>query len=147
VGNKNSIKSVSREVKLIDNIHHPLKRIARVVLIVGAICSIFLTLIAGRNNDSRVLQALFISWVLSPFVASFLADIRSKSWSVLSSVILQCMILLLTLGSLAFYSNEILNPSSMKPHAFIFIVVPLVSWALIIVVVSLIVLINRRSSR
>src|SRR5436309_5580415 len=62
-----------------------LRRVALIAALVGALGSVGLVLQVGRRKHSpRLLLALFVIWVLSPFVALVVANIASKSWSVRS---------------------------------------------------------------
>jgi len=115
------------------------------VLLAGAVCSLDLTLNAGRNNSSILLLVLFGAWVLSPFTALLLANVISKRWLVLTRATLYCLTLFLTLGSLLGYSG-VLRLSGTKP-AFVFLVVPFISWLLIIIVIPIAVSLSRKLSR
>jgi len=69
----------------------------------------------------------------------------SKRWPVLPRATLHIVMLVLALSSLALYADVVLRP---RPQpAFIFIVVPLGSWLLMMIVVPLAALISGRLSR
>jgi hypothetical protein len=121
-----------------------LRVVALVAVVIGALGSVGLTLNAGRSTP-RFLLILFVIWVLSPFVALACVNIRSKRWSVLTRVTLYCVTIVITLGSLAIYGNFILPPEG-SPHAFVFVVVPPVSWLLLGIVVPIAALISRSMS-
>ena len=123
-----------------------LHAVALTAVVAGAGGSVGLMLWVGHRNPSRILLVLFAIWVLSPFMALLLADMVSKRWSVLTRVTLHCVMLVLTLGSLAIYGYVVLRPTGSKP-AFVFLVVPLGSWLLIAIVVSIAALISGRLSR
>ena len=115
-------------------------------MVVGAIGSVVLMLYAGRRNPSSLLIFLFVIWVLSPFLLLALADIISQRWSRLTRLSLYRVTLVLTLSSLAIYAHRALGPP--RPQAaFIFIVVPPLSWLFVAVVVSVAGLISGRSKR
>ena len=121
-----------------------LHAVARTAVVAGALGSVGLMLWVGHRNPSRVLLALFVIWDLSPFMALVLADIVSKRWSVLTRATLYGVMLVLTLGSLAFYGDVVWRP---RPQpAFLFLVVPLGSW-LLMIVVPIAALISGRLSR
>jgi hypothetical protein len=102
--------------------------VAYLVIIIGALCSLTLTYYAGRNNKSFLLSLMFMAWVLSPFIVLLLTNFTFKG------LILNFYLsIIIALCSLICYSG-ILNPVGMKP-AFIFLIVPLVSWVLIIIVI------------
>ena len=124
----------------------PLRVAALAAVLAGAVGSAGLTLYAGRHDDSRILVLLFALWVLSPFVALMFANVVSKRWPVLTRATLYSLMLVLTVGSLAIYGHVALGPPRAKP-AFVFVVVPPVSWLLIAVVVPIAALISRRLSR
>ena len=122
----------------------PLRTAAFGAVFTGAIGSVGLMLYAGRHNHSRLLLALFVVWVLSPFVILLFATLVSKRWSVHTRVALYCVALMLTLGSLAIYGDVALGPGRVKAAA-VFVLVPPVSWLLIVVVVPAAARISRRS--
>lgn len=101
--------------------------IALVVVMVGAVGSLDLMLSAGRHNPSILLVALFVAWVLSPFIALTIANLISKRWSITERVTLYIMTIVLTLGSLFLYGGALAFGT--KP-AFKYLLVPLLSWIL-----------------
>ena len=113
-----------------------------IAIAVGAVGSVGLTLRAGRTAP-LILQVLFVIWVLGPFVAAGLADVASKRWLPLTSATLHVGSLLLTLGSLAIYSELIPRPQG-SPVAAPFVVVPPVSCVLVAIAVSIAALLSRR---
>ena len=108
-------------------------------MVAGAVGSVGLTLYAGRHNPSRLLVALFAIWVLSPFLAVTIASRRSSAFA---RGPLYSMSPILTVGSLAMYLHPAWRPSGSAP-AFVFLVVPLVSWLLIAIVVVTATLVSR----
>jgi hypothetical protein len=121
-----------------------LRGVALIAVVVGAAGSVSLMLRAG--HPPLLLLVLFTGWVLSPFVALALADIASKRWSALTRATLYGVMLILTLGSLAFYGDIVSMPPGSKP-AFVFLVVPLGSWLLLTIAVPIAALASRRLSR
>jgi hypothetical protein len=122
-----------------------LRAMALIAVVAGALGSVGLMLWVGHRNPSRVLLLLFVIWDLSPFIALILADIVSKRWSVLTRATLYGVMLILTLGSLALYADVVWRP---RPQpAFMFLVVPLVSWLLMTIVVPIAALVSGRLSR
>jgi hypothetical protein len=95
----------------------------------GAVGSVGFMLRAGRRTP-RFLLVLFLFWVMSPFVALAWTNMVSKRWSVPARVTLYCVTLVVTLGSLAVYGGYVLPPAG-SPGAFVFVVIPPVSWALL----------------
>jgi hypothetical protein len=108
-----------------------LRTIALVVVVVGAVSSLGVMLHAGRNNPSILLIALFVIWVLSPSVALLVANTVSKRWSVLARRTLYSLMLFVTFGSLVSYSGALTPPGTKT--AFLFLVVPLLSWILMVI--------------
>ena len=122
-----------------------LHAVALTALVAGALGSVGLMLWVGHRNPSRLLLGLFVIWVLSPFMALLLANKVSKRWSVLTRATLYGVMLILTLGSLAFYGDVVWKP---RPQpAFVFLVVPLGSWLLVTIVVPIAALVSGRLSR
>src|SRR5439155_4923995 len=87
-----------------------LRAAALITVLAGAVGSVGLMLRAGHRNPSRILLMLFALWVLSPFMALVLANVVSKRWSALTRVTLHCVMLVLTLGSLAVYGDVAFGP-------------------------------------
>jgi hypothetical protein len=124
----------------------PLRAVATIAVVAGAMGSVGLTLHVGRHNASRILLSLFVIWVLSPFVALVCASAVSKRWSVLTRATLYSVALVLTLGSLAIYGDVAFGPARATP-AFAFLVVPVPSWLLIAVALPVSAFISRRLPR
>ncbi|HMH32246.1 MAG TPA: hypothetical protein VK543_04405 [Puia sp.] len=122
-----------------------LRILTLVLLLVGAGGSLGLMLRNGRNNSSILLIALFGIWVLSPFTALILATVISKRWSVLTRATLYSLILIVTVGSLVGYSGA-WSPPGTKP-AFVFLIIPLISWFLMAIVMLIARSKSRRLSR
>ena len=122
-----------------------LRAAALIAVLVGAGGSVGLMLRAGHRSP-RLLLVLFAIWVLSPFMALVLANVVLKRWSVLTRATLYSVTLVLTLGSLAIYGDDALRHRRAQA-AFVFVVVPLVSWLLIAIVVPIAAFISGRLSR
>ena len=119
-----------------------LRAAALIALLVGAVGSVGLMLREGHRNPSRLLIVLFTFWVLSPFMALVLANVVSKSWSVLTRATLYVVMLVITFGSLAIYGALAFGALRAKT-GFVFLVVPAASWLLIVIAA----LISGRLSR
>jgi hypothetical protein len=131
-------------VKKILNISF-LHSMALIVILAGAVGSLILTFHAGRKNNSVLLPLLFAVWVLSPFIACLMSDIISRSWSVFARAGLYCFIIALTVCSLLCYGG-ILSPPGVKP-AFVFLIVPLISWILLLIFIPLSEKVSGRMSK
>ncbi len=117
-----------------------------IVVAVGAIGSLVFMFRAGRRTP-RFLLILFTIWVLSPFVALLWANTVSKRWSVLTRATLYCVTIIVTLGSLAIYSEWVnLRPAG-SANAFLFVAIPPASLLFIGIVVPMAALLSRRLSR
>jgi hypothetical protein len=113
-----------------------LRGAALIAVVAGAASSLGLMLYAGRHQNSRILQLLFAAWVLSPFTAAVLANAVSQGWPVVTRATLNATMLVLTLGSLAIYGNVAFGHTGTK-IGFVFLMVPLGSWLLLVVVVPM----------
>ena len=123
-----------------------LRSAALIAVLAGAVGSYGFMLHVGRHQSSVILIGLFTIWELSPFVALVYAHVVSKRWSALTRTTLYVMMLVLTLGSLAIYGTVALGPPRPQP-AFVFIAVPLASWLLIAIVLSIAAFLAGRQSR
>jgi hypothetical protein len=122
-----------------------LRVVARIAVMVGAVGAVGLMLWVGRRNPSRILLGLFVIWDLSPFMALLLADMVSKRWSVITRAALHLVMLVIALSSLVLYGDVVWRP---RPQpAFLFIVVPLGSWLLLMIAVTIAAFISGRLSR
>ena len=124
-----------------------LRAAALIAVLAGAAGSVGLTLNTSRGRDLGLLAILvFAIWVFAPFVALVLAHALARRWLVHTRATLYCLMLVVALGSLAMYVGDaLLNPGTQD--AFVFVVVPLVSWLLIALVVPTAALISGRRSR
>jgi len=122
-----------------------LRTVAVIAALIGALGSLGLMLHAGRKNNSVLLIALFVIWVLSPFIALLVANAISTRWSFHTRVTLYVLMLVITVGSLVSYSG-VFSPPGTKP-AFVFLVVPLLSWLLMAIVIPIAASLSRRLLR
>jgi len=123
-----------------------LSALSLVAVVAGAVGSFGLMLRAGQRTP-RLLLVLFTIWVLSPFAALLWANIVSKRWSVLTRATLYCATLVITLGSLAIYSELVVVRPRGSANAFLFVAVPPASWVFMTIVVALAALVSHRRSR
>lgn len=117
-------------------------KIALIVLLFGALASLGLVFYKGRHNASILLRLLFAIWVLSPFIGLIVARAVSKRWSAITRGILYCLMFFISMGSMVGYSG-VLNSAKTKP-AFVFLVIPLISWLLMAIVIPISESIYRR---
>jgi hypothetical protein len=122
-----------------------LRTAARIALLAGALGSLGFELYAGRRNDSVVLRVLMAGWVISPFLVLLMASVASRGWSALTRQALDSVIIVVTAGSLAIYGADAVWPR--KQAAFVYVVVPPISWLLTAAVVSIAAVVSARLSR
>ena len=91
-------------------------------------------------------MALFVIWVLSPFIALLGTHAFSNRWAALARATCHGMMIVLPLASLAIYANDALRPRRAQA-AFVYIAVPLASWLLIAIVIPMAMFISGRQSR
>lgn len=108
------------------------RKIALFLIMVGALGSLYFVVKAGHKNHAFLLVILFVFWALSPFMGLLVASVVSNRWSVLARSTLYVLIFLVPVGTLVIYSGA-WSPSGVKP-AFVFLIVPLVSWLLMAIV-------------
>jgi hypothetical protein len=113
----------------------PIRRLTFMMVLIGAVGSLGLTLRAARNAHSLILALLFGVWVFSPFMGLAVAYILSNRWPVFTRNVLYLLSMVLTIFSLIIYAG-IWTPVNTKP-AFVFLVLPLLSWLLLAVVIPL----------
>ena len=123
-----------------------LRGAALIAVLAGAGGSVAMMLHVGRRQQSRILLLLFGVWVLSPFVSAVAANSVSKHWAVVIRATLYVVMVVLTLGSLAIYGYVAFEHAKVK-IGFVFLVVPLASWLLTVIVVGTAALISGRQSR
>jgi len=109
-----------------------LQATALTTLLVGTIGSLYFMFNVGSNQKSIILLGLFTGWVTSPFVGLFVALRLTKRWTGKTSTWFYSTVFLLTVVSLAAYSG-VLTPSQTKA-AFNFLVVPFLSWLVILTI-------------
>jgi hypothetical protein len=97
----------------------------------GALGSLDLTLLAGKNNPSILLLAMFCGWVISPFVALFVGIWRSKILNKRTQLYLAALVGIITTLSLTGYAGLLDMPGT--KHAFVFLVVPVICWILLFI--------------
>jgi hypothetical protein len=119
-----------------------LRSAAHVAALLGAVGSVGLVLRAGRTTP-RLLLVLMVIWVLAPFAVLAWANIVAKQWSVLTQTTLYGVTLVLTVGALASYGSVIVPPVG-SPRGFMFVIVPGLSWLLIVSAPSIAAFISRR---
>src|SRR5215216_1610777 len=106
--------------------------IALIVSLVGVIGSLYFMFSAGRKQNSIIPLALFTAWTLSPFVGLLISNKISTRWTAPARASLYWLMIILTICSLVAYSGAFNTPET--KNAFIFLIFPLLSWFLIVIV-------------
>ena len=122
-----------------------LRTVALVAVVAGSAGSVGLMFRASQHPP-RVLLVLFTIWVLSPFVALLWAILVSKRWSVATRMTLYWTTLIVTLGSLAIYGDLVHVKPAGAANAFLWVIVPPVSWAFAAIVVSMAARVSQRGT-
>ena len=120
-----------------------LRTIALIVALVGAVGSLYFMFNAGRKQNSIILLALFTAWVLSPFVGLFISNKISSRWTVPARASLYWLMIILAIGSLVAYSGAFNTPHT--KNAFIFLIFPLISWFLVVIVFLIVTKISNKN--
>ncbi len=123
-----------------------LRAVSVLVLAAGAAASLALMWRAGRNNPSCLLILMFAAWVLAPFMALSLANVYSKRWRVGVQVPLHVASVIVTVGTVAAYGRVLPMLRSTKPAA-IFLIAPLVSWAVTLAAIAMAAATSRPERR
>jgi hypothetical protein len=114
-----------------DKLTSLLRTIAPVVLVAGAAMSLML-MFRGHRHAPFVLMILFTGWVMSPFLVLAYACLSSKRFSGVNRARVHLVALIISAASVAVYAGLIPMPSGSAP-AFVFLMVPAVSWVLMTV--------------
>lgn len=106
-----------------------LRTVARLALPAGAAGSVLLLMRAGSRQRSILLMLLFTGWVLSPFLALALANLRARAWQPYTRTALYGAILGVTFISISVYTLTSMLPGAKA--GFVYLVVPAACWLLI----------------
>jgi hypothetical protein len=104
--------------------------LALVMVFACAAGSLVLVLTAGKQNHSFLLRALFLVWVLLPFIAMVVVFLVSHEWVNAARKNVCWLIFLLSLGSLLAYL-ELQGIAGTRP-AVIFLVIPVLSSSVLV---------------
>jgi hypothetical protein len=118
-----------------------MRGLVRIALLAGAAGSVALMLRAGSRQQSIVLILLFTGWVLSPFLALALANLRAPRWPPALQGALHAAVLAVSGLCLAVYGYNAVA-AAMKA-GFVYLVVPAAAWALILAILGVTVLRGR----
>jgi len=98
---------------------------------------------AGSRQRSSLLIVLFTGWVLSPFLALAVANVRGRQWQPFTRVALYGAMLGVSCISLSVYALHALA-GGMKA-GFIYLVVPAACWLLILMSLATAALLSPRT--
>ena len=110
------------------------RALARVALLAGAAGSMALMLRAGARQRSTLLILLFAGWVLSPFLALALANLRAPRWPPRVQNALYGAMFGVTAVALTVYGSHAVR-GTMKA-GFVYLFGPAMCWLLIAVVLG-----------
>jgi hypothetical protein len=119
-----------------------MRKFISIILLVATFGSLISVLYAGRNAPV-ILSILFIGWVISPFISLILINFVSKLKKNIESAILHLLILLISFFSLLCYTLAFFLHTN-KPPTGIFLIVPFLSWILIVLIIIISVYKRRR---
>lgn len=102
---------------------------ARVALLAGAAGSLALMLRAGARQRSLLLIGLFTGWVLSPYLALAIANVRARSWAPRIRRALHAAAIGVGALCLGIYGFNAAT-GAMKA-GFVYLVVPAAAWLII----------------
>ena len=119
-----------------------LRTVAIIIVLVGAAITLYFVMQAGASNKSVLLLSLFIIWDFSPFAALLAANSVFKHWAVVVRVTLYILMFVIATGSPVFYwhISGLSGPSRTGP----FLIVPILSWLLMIIILPLTAAFARR---
>ena len=124
-----------------------LRTAALIAAAVGGAGSVNFLLQAGRRNSELILLMVgFSIWVLSPFLVLAWAILKSDRFTERVRSTLYGLTIVLALASLAIYSRLIDVKPAGSPNTFLFVAGPPVSWAVIVLVMSMAFLASRRQA-
>ena len=107
---------------------------ARVAAVIGAVGSVALTLYAGRSNNLPFLMVLMAGWVFAPFFGFALASKVSARWPPAARTALDVGIVVIAVAALGIYARDALQPPPRR--AVVYVLVPIVSWLLLLVIAA-----------
>lgn len=110
-----------------------MRSLSHIAVLIAAVGSLDFMYNGSNHQKSIILLLLFTGWVILPFAGLLVLDTIAKSWSSKARNQLYWFIFVMSVASLIAYSGVLL-PSGTKT-AFIFLVAPVISWLIIILVI------------
>jgi hypothetical protein len=121
------------------------RAVTLIALIAGVVGTMGFFLRAGQRTP-RFLLALMAIWVLAPFAVLLWAYAASLRWAPITRATLYVVMWVVALGSLAVYGDD--ARGHRRPQAaFVYVIVPPASWALMVVALSTTALVSGRRAR
>ena len=90
-----------------------------------AVGSFSIMLYTGKHQDSKFLILLFSMWVLSPFIALYLAYKHHIGWPVLRRTLLNQLMLIVSMSSMLIYGLSLFVPFRRPAFVFLFYTLPI----------------------
>lgn len=120
----------------------PLRVAARLAALVGTAGSLALWVRAAQHPPLLIV-VLFLLWVASPFGLLLLLELAAPRWPALVRTTLSGLMLVVAVGSLVVYGADAVHHRWGKA-AFVYVVVPPVTWLLSALGLALAALVARR---
>jgi hypothetical protein len=99
---------------------------ALIALVIGAAGSLGLWIRAAQHPPP-IIVALFVVWVLSPFMVLGIGQVISKRWAPSTQAALYWVALLVSVASIVIYADDAVAHRTAHP-AFVYVAVPPASW-------------------
>jgi hypothetical protein len=103
----------------------------KITAVASAIFSSLFMFLTGRHQASVVLTLLFFVWVVSPYAGIIFASGRARRQRTGTRGMFRWLAYLLAAAALLLYSRIL--PLAPDRPAFVFLVVPLLSWLFVVV--------------
>lgn len=103
-----------------------LRHLTRILLILGGLASVYTVLVMGRDNPSIILMAMFVVWVLLPYVV-LLAAVGARGRTSPGDGALLVVAILMTAVTLCIYGWVTYGGVPIRKPARFFLLVPFVS--------------------
>ena len=118
---------------------------ALTALTIGAASSLGLWIHAAQHPPPLIV-ALFVVWVLSPFVVLGIGHVVAKRWAPSTQTALYWVTLLVTVASIAIYADDAVAHRTAHP-AFVYVAVPPASWLASVIALGVGAWIARRKQK
>ena len=113
----------------------PLRAASLVAVMVGVVGSLGLWIHAAKNPPPLII-ALFVVWVLSPFVILGAAHLRARRWLPGTQSALYGVTLFVAITTLVIYMDDAIAHRTAHP-AFVYVAVPPAMWAISLAAIAI----------